>query len=276
MRQGILFSIGASCALAAGLLVGVTTPATAAEPAVGECLDLPRTSPWYLPFSLGDSVDCEAPHNSEVFHIAEYPADWGAPSTEIERIKDFSFQFEMCPYQTFNTWLESGGVEPPMISTRLYTNAVPPNDAEWEAGSRAVRCVMYAISGPFGKDLPTAWTGTFFEKVEASGWKEFALCTRKGKPKSGKDLAPFRCRKNNQWVGVARIFDVKGTAGNPYPGPQVQRNADRACVKAVRGFTTGKKVKPYAWLEPKDMWDEGFREAVCYVPLKNWNGTAAN
>ena len=66
----------ASLALAAGLLVGVSAPAYA-DPALGDCLDMPVGVSPFDPLVTGTSVDCEAPHNGEVFGLGDYPADPG-------------------------------------------------------------------------------------------------------------------------------------------------------------------------------------------------------
>ena len=265
-------SILAAASLAAGLLVGAA-PAYAAQPAVGDCLDLPVTAKWFDNFVIGTLVDCEAPHNSEVFHLGAYPDDWGAPSTEKERIGDYGqFTSRLCPYTTLNAYLEAGGLEPKMILDRFYTTAVPPTDEAWEAGDRTVQCVVYALSGPWGKDKPTAWTGTIPERVLAEGWKPFALCS-KAMPKSGTDSGnpPFRCTKPSQWIAIGRATNLTGAAGRPFPGQQIQAQADRRCAKEAKGFIKG-KAKAFAAVESQEMWEQGIREAVCYIPLQNWNG----
>lgn len=283
------------CALAAGVSLGLISPgafasssedariaalleaSNAGSPTVGECLDLPLSARWDDAFAVGETVQCETSHNSEVFFLGTYPEDWGAPSSERKKISDFSFTFQACPnpFQTLDTYLQVGGAATPSIPTRFFPKAAPPTDEEWQAGSRAVRCIVHALSGPIGKEAPTSWNNTLPEKVKASGWKEFAKCTQKGKPKSGVDNPGFRCKSNNQWVGLARVFELKGKAGKPFPGAQVQKAANRACLSAVQGLTKGKKVVPFAAVESKQIWDEGFREAVCYVPLSQWNGKPA-
>jgi len=264
-------SLVASLALGAGLLLGVSAPAYAA-PAVGECLDMPVGVSPFDPLVTGTSVDCDAPHNGEVFGLGDYPSDWGKPSQERERLEDFGWIFEVCSFGMLNEYKESAGAPAIMLADRFFIKATAPTDDEWEAGDRIVRCVVMALTGAPGKERLTAWTGSIPDKLtKVAGIKEFARCTP-GLPKSGRDNAIAQCKTAKNWIAVNYAFDLTGTPGNPFPGPAIQKQADAKCAKAAKGFIKGKKVKPFAAVESKQMWDDGNRSAVCYIPLANWNG----
>lgn len=264
-------AIIATLALAAGVLVGAAAPASA-DPAVGECLDMPVGGNPFDPLVTGTPVECAAPHNGEVFGLAAYPADWGKPSESRERLDDFSWLFQVCSFSMLNEYKESAGAPPLMINDRLFVKAGAPTDGEWEAGDRTVRCVVFALAGAPGREKMTAWTGTIPSKLATPvGIREFARCTP-ARPKSGADNTIAVCKSAKSWVGVARVFDLKGTPAKKFPGPAIQKSADAKCAKEARGFTKGKGVKPFGVVEPKQMWDEGIKEAVCYIPLNNWNG----
>ena len=264
----------ASLALAAGLLVGVSAPAYA-DPALGDCLDMPVGVSPFDPLVTGTSVDCEAPHNGEVFGLGDYPADWGKPSQERQRLEDFGWIFEVCPFEMLNMYKESAGAPAIMLADRFFLKAAAPTDAEWEAGDRTVRCVVMALAGAPGQEKLTAWTGSIPDKLTSSaGIKEFARCTP-AQPKSGRDNAIAQCKSAKNWIGVNYAFDLTGTPGNPFPGPAIQKQADAKCAKAAKGFIKGKKVKPFAAVETKQNWDDGIRSALCYIPLNNWNGKGA-
>jgi hypothetical protein len=261
----------ASLALAAGFLVGASAPAYAA-PAVGECLDMPANTNPFDPLVTGTSVDCEAPHNGEVFALAEYPADWGKPSEERERLDDFGWLFATCPFAALDEYKQSAGAPGLMIPDRFFFKAGAPTDAEWEAGDRTVRCIVTALVGAPGREKMTAWTGSIPNLLGTpAGIREFARCTP-GQPKSGRRNAIAACSTAKNWVAVNYAFDLTGSPGKPFPGPAIQKQADAKCVKAIRGFVKGKKVKPFAAVETKRDWDEGLRSAVCYIPFNNWNG----
>lgn len=261
----------ASLALAAGLLVGANAPAHAA-PAVGDCLDMPASTQPFDPLVTGTPVDCAAPHNGEVFGLGAYPDDWGKPSEERERLEDFGWLFQVCTFQMLDQYKQSGGAPGLMIPDRFFFKAGAPSDAEWEAGDRTVRCIVTALAGAVGRERMTAWSGSIPDLLATSaGIREFARCTP-ALPKSGRPNAIARCAVEKNWVAVGYAFDLTATPGNPFPGPAVQKQADAKCVKAVRGFVKGKKVKPFAAVDSKRDWDAGMRSAVCYVPLANWNG----
>ena len=261
----------ASLALAAGLLVGVSAPASAA-PAIGDCLDLPSGGDPFDPLVPGTPADCDASHDGEIYGLGEYPADWGKPSDERERLGSFSWTFEVCPFEMFDQYKQSAGAPGLMIPDRFFIKATAPTDAEWEAGDRTVRCIAFALVGALGKETMTPWTGTIPDKLKTTaGIQEFARCTP-ALPKSGRDNAIAQCKTAKNWIGVNYAFDLTGTPGNPYPGPAIQKQADAKCAKAAKGFIKGKKVKPFAAVETKQNWDDGIRAATCYVPLNNWNG----
>lgn len=262
----------ASVALITGVLVGASASAQAA-PVVDDCVDLPVGGDPFDPYTGGTVVDCEAPHNGEIYGVADYPADWGAPSTEEERIRDFAWQESVCSFQALDEWLTSDGAPLPMIPTRIYNKAAVPSDAEWEAGDRTVRCIAYALTGPYGREKLSVWTGTIPTKMTTSeGVKFFAYCS-KAKPVSGSSKnSPYECRSAKQWVGVGFV-GLKGKPGAKFPGPKLQKSADKQCVTASKGFITG-KVKPLGVVVSKSLWDRGVKEAICYIPLGNWNGKA--
>ena len=257
----------ASLALAAGLLVGVSAPAQAA-PAVGDCVTLPGGDP-FDPLKAGTVVDCETSHNGEVFSVGEYPADWGKPSDEADRMRDFAWQEEVCPLTALDAWLTSGPL--PSLPLRIYAKPGAPSDAEWEAGDRTIRCLVFALTGPYGKEKLSAWTGTMPDKLTTTdGLKFFATCA-KTKPVSGSDNnAPYVCRSSNQWIAVT-VTQIKGSPGKPYPGPALQKSADSACAAKAKPFLKGKS-KPLGVVVSKFLWDRGLKEALCYIPLNNWNG----
>lgn len=261
----------ASLALAAGVLVGAAAPAYA-DPAVGDCLDMPANSGPFDPLVTGTAVECDAPHNGEVFGLAEYPADWGKPSEEREQLEDFGWVNQVCSFNSLDEWLMESGAPQLSISTRLFLKAGAPSDEAWEAGDRTVQCIVFAMSGPFGRERMTAWSGAMAAKLGTpEGVKFFARCS-KAKPLSGKDNAIYECKSAKQWVGVARVFNLKGTpAGKKFPAPATQKDADAKCAKAAKKFVKG-KAKAFGAVEPRFMWDEGFKEAVCYLPLQSWNG----
>jgi hypothetical protein len=263
-----------AAALAAGLLVGGAASAYA-DPAVGDCLDMPVGGDPFDPLKASTVVDCEAPHNGEVFGLGDYPSDWGKPSDERERLDDFGWLFQTCSFQMLNEYKESAGAEPTMINDRLFIKVSAPSDQAWEAGDRTVQCVVFALAGLPGRERMTAWTGTIPDKMKTSvGLREFARCTP-AKPKSGVDNAIAQCKGAKNWIGVTRVFNLKGTPAAKFPGPAIQKDADARCARAAKGFIKGKKVKPFGAVEPKEMWDDGIKEAVCYIPLKNWNGKGA-
>ena len=261
----------ASLALSAGLLVGASAPAYA-DPAMGECLDMPIGVSPFDPLVAGTSVDCAAPHNGEVFGLGDYPADWGKPSEERERLEDFGWIFGVCSFDMLNAYKESAGAPALMVPDRFFIKATAPTDAEWEAGDRTVRCVVMALAGAPGKERLTAWTGSIPDKLKkVAGIKEFARCTP-ALPKSGRDNAIAQCKTAKNWIAVNYAFDLTGTSSRPFPGPAIQKQADAKCAKAAKGFIKGKKVKPFAAVESKQAWDDGIQSATCYIPLNSWNG----
>ena len=267
-------SLLASLALVAGILVGAHSPAYA-DPAVGDCLDMPVGGDPFDPLVSGTSVDCDAPHDGEVFGLGEYPGDWGKPSAERQRLEDFGWLFQVCSFQMLNEYKESAGAAPIMVNDRFFIKAGAPSDAAWEAGDRTVQCIVFTLAGPAGRERMTAWTGSIPDKLKTSaGIREFARCTP-AKPKSGTDNAIAQCIGAKNWIGVTRVFELKGTPAAKFPGPAIQKDADTKCAKAAKGFIKGKKVVPFGAVESQQAWNDGIKEAVCYIPLNNWNGKGA-
>ena len=259
-----------SVALMAAVLVGASAPAYA-DPAVGECLDMPVGGDPFDPLVTGTPVECAAPHNGEVFGLAEYPDGWAKPSEE-PMIRDGAWQEEVCPLDELDAWLVPGSL--PSLPLRILTKVGVPSDAAWEEGDRTVRCVAFALTGPYGKEKMSAWTGTIPDKLTTTdGLKFFATCA-KAKPVSGSDdNAPYVCKTKKQWIAVT-VAPIKGKPGKPYPGGALQKSADRACTKAAKPFIEG-KAKPLGIVVSKFLWDLGLKEAHCYIPLNSWNGKSA-
>lgn len=84
--------------------------------------------------SAVEAIDCTQPHNSEVFHIAAYPAEAGVdfPGEQIL----ITFAEERCK----PAFLEYVGVD--YNSSLLEIRPLLPSAASWRDGDREVVCIL--------------------------------------------------------------------------------------------------------------------------------------
>lgn len=80
-------------------------------------------------------VPCEAPHDSEVFHLVDYPDDGsGFPGQEALN----TFADEQCQGQAFTDYVGRVWAE-----SRFFTSQLTPTEGSWEQGDREVVCLLY-------------------------------------------------------------------------------------------------------------------------------------
>jgi hypothetical protein len=255
----------ASILLGAGTLVGGATTSQAAEsePQVNDCLTIEDGRFWE-PDTLAAIVECDTPHNAEVYAVVAYPADAGAPSTIRDQIWDL-FGGE-CNQGPALAWL--GAPQSTQIPLRLYTIPRLPTDAEWEAGARWVACTASRPgSGPSGvatisQTLPELYASTTLQ--------DWVNCI-KGAPSSGKWLPWTACTSKSKWLVVQGV-QVKGKVTGNYP-KDLQAKANALCAKEAKPYLKkGAKTKPVAGLGPKKDFPQGDPFADCFIAFADWNG----
>lgn len=265
MRYPRVLAIASSALIAAASLTvaGGSAHADGAEPAVDSCLEIPRDKGYeaYGPFAI---VDCDEPHNAQVFEVAKYPSDLGAPSTIVDRV--YELFGSTCNYGNYVSWLGANKLSLPI---KGFTIPRLPTDEQWEAGARWVAC---SASIPDAKGTLTRLEGNLPDVYAASPVEDWLLCLS-STPKSGvwNKVAP--CTAKAKWLVLSGI-QVKGKIGKDYPR-DMQAKADALCAKNAKPFLKkGAKSKAVAGLGPKADFPDGNPFGDCFILKADWNGKA--
>ncbi|MGA0092397.1 MAG: septum formation family protein [Candidatus Nanopelagicales bacterium] len=250
----------ASFGLLMPALVGSPAQAEELPPDVGDCL---MVDDAYSPTSPYAVVDCAETHNSEIYEIAAYPTNMGAPSTlsdeELSAIED------ECSFEAFDEWLGAEIYLPLKIWSWLIT---VPTDDEWADGNRDVLCRTIR---PTPEYEALNYRGAIPELFAAGPVLEWLSCSAKT-PKSGKDNLTAACTSKSKWLllGGAR---VKGKVTSKYP-KDLQSAADKACKKLTKRFGN-KGTKGTAALLSKRNVSNEWIYTECFIFVKDWNGKVA-
>lgn len=262
-RLRTLLALLAAASLAGTISIGAASVAraTAVAPAVGDCLalDLQRVGSATEPVMF---VSCSSKHASEVFAVAAYPANAGAPSTIADRVWElFGSQ---CSSAVLAQWIKGFPVN---MATAISRNFTLPSDDQWRAGARWVLCRTIRLGSSLS---PISYAGALpklFASTPLLGW---LLCT-KNKPMTARWNVSAPCSSGSVWLNIGGV-DIVGQAGNPYPGA-LQKEADGKCAKAAKPvLAKGSPVLPVAALAPKEDFVNGSPFAECFIPVKEWNG----
>jgi hypothetical protein len=247
----------ASLGLLAPALAGSAANAEEVPPEVGDCLMVDDAFSPTSPYSV---VDCAETHNSEIYEIAAYPSNMGAPSTLSD--EEFSAIEDECSFQAFDEWLGAEVYLPMKLWSWLIT--VPTDDA-WAAGNRDVMCRTLR---PTPSYEALNYRGAIPELLAAGPVLDWLSCSSKA-PKSGKDNLTAACTSKSKWLLLGGE-QVKGKVTSKYP-KDLQAAADKACKKLVAKYGN-KGTKGSAALLTKRNVSNEWIYAECFIPLKDWNG----
>ena len=259
-----------------GALVLLTTSALFAWPVSG--LSSSRPDP-NLAFDAPDGscltwsadnvmnkVDCTAQHLFEIAGSADitakYPISAGFPTAaQWQQIS----QDYCAPIAT--TFL-AGKLNP---TGKYSPGALKPNEQQWAAGKRTLRCGLQAV-GPGGKVLPT--TGSA-KTADQSAVYDVGTCLGiNGKAVSD----PVPCSQAHAYE-IVGIIDVSILAQGKYPDEKTQNDLlYPACVKAAsdytRNFDLTKNGLTVTWDTLKQAsWDVGSHRVNCKVGAKLPDGS---
>ena len=260
-----LLAIVSSALVAAASLtvVGGSARADDSQPTADSCLEIPRDQGYdaYGPFEV---VDCETPHNAQVFEVAKYPPDLGAPSTVVDRV--YELFGSTCNYGNYVSWL---GADKLSLPIKGFTVPRLPTDEQWEAGARWVAC---SASIPDAKGTLMSLEGDLPDLFAATPVEDWLLCVN-STPKSGQWNRLVSCTAKAKWLVISGV-QVKGKIGKDYPR-DMQAKADALCAKKGKPFLkNGAKSKAVAGLGPKSDFPDGNPFADCFIVKADWNGKA--
>jgi hypothetical protein len=255
-RLGIIAAVSLSL-IAPTLVSGSSQADEPPPPMVGDCLQVDDAFAPTSPYAV---VDCAETHNSEVYDIAPYPTDMGAPSTlsedELNRVG------EECSFEAFDEWI---GQEI-RVPIRVWDFLVSlPSDDQWTAGNRDVLCRTVRPTPQYDA---LNYRGAIPDLIASTPILEWLSCMTKA-PKSGKDNATTACVSKSNWLLLGGAV-VKGKVTSKYP-KDLQSAADKACMKFTKRY--GKKgTTGVAALLSKRNVSTGSVFTECFIPVKSWNG----
>jgi hypothetical protein len=104
---------------------------------VGDCYQDPDETEFVTELTL---VDCDAPHDNEIYAFGLYPADDGAPFPDEETLDEFTDEY--CT-EVFEEYV---GIA--YEDSIYYITYLQPTESSWEDGDREVVCILYDQDGP--------------------------------------------------------------------------------------------------------------------------------
>jgi Septum formation len=117
---------------------GTSTTTAAGEPVavdrieVGTCFN-DASDEGTLEYTDLPVVDCEEPHDNEVYHLFDAPGGAGYPGDQ-----EIATVTEQGCLGAFDAY-----VGKPYTESSLLILPIPPTEASWEAGDREVVCAVY-------------------------------------------------------------------------------------------------------------------------------------
>ncbi|MFM8774605.1 MAG: septum formation family protein, partial [Actinomycetota bacterium] len=245
---------------------------TAPRAAKGDCLSVTDITSVT---SAAESVACSQSHNAEIFRIGTAPDSTGLPSQAFVTAQQLN---TMCTASEATTALAEAldhlGIKGATIPTRMYLSVLLPTDAQWNAGTRTVQCIV-GVTSDNADGLATAqsWTGAAAQKTasEGAGWLLACLAAA---PSTGTTLPTQSCTPTS-WTLVDGGTSVTGSAASPYPGATLQAAADDVCRPIAESWTAPAKragLQFSAVLPPEDAWSAGVHVTSCWIPFSSWDG----
>lgn len=102
---------------------------------VGDCFDDPPGATDVV--NNVDLVDCDSPHDNEMYAVVEYPNEGGYPGDD--EVREFADETCIREFETF--------VGFDYLQSELDLGYFWPTDESWDAGDRAVQCFVYELDG---------------------------------------------------------------------------------------------------------------------------------
>lgn len=103
---------------------------------VGDCYQEPDATEFVTELRL---VDCDEPHDNEIYAFGQYPADDNDEFPTDEELDDFSNEFCTEAFEEY--------VGIPYADSLYFITYLQPTEESWEDGDREVVCILYDQDG---------------------------------------------------------------------------------------------------------------------------------
>lgn len=264
-HPGVLVSALAVLALLAGCaqqVPGTPRPVSpTASPGSGS--SSPRL-PASGPIGLGDClavtgfrvVSCAEPHELEVFHLTDLPADlsgsYPTPATLLPRLEP-RCRAELPRYVA----------SPDVDASRLREFVYWPSRPSWQAGERWALCAVVEI-GP--DDQPLRRSGALAAALR-DGLGALQACSRDS-PSQGR-LHVVPCSEAHRGEAVPGVLTLGRPSEPAMSAEQANTAAEPHCRRAIDAFVGAPGDQMglrYSWRYPlPQSWPNGYTTVVCYA-----------
>jgi Septum formation len=247
---------------------GKASVATAGKPHKGDCWQATfKDVDGYANWDGPPPVSCTEPHQLYTF---------GVPTLENpHKGKLFDkngFEFQAIDNDAFFTCENAENTVLSRVSpdvVRIYFLDILPDESQWDAGARWVRCdvgvfaVGSSVAHPAFESLPSS--ETLYDSLR-DGPDQFDFCVNdpgglgKDGPK-GSNAIYADCRYSPEWKLQAYQYITTG-ADNTYPN-EAQMKAQYA-ISCQHAFADAKHLT-YAYYPSRSDWDGGDQELECWL-----------
>lgn len=265
LRTSVIAMTAAGVGIASVLVVPPVVQADT-TPQVGDCYNYSAKEAGQR-VTTSPKVDCSTRHRGETFFVGTVAGNF-PPPRKVNVKAATREALRNCTPERMNAYL---GITDNM-PTRFEITAHFPNQTDWAAGARWVRCDLTLRQGTSTE----TWSGPAPQRVASTPRASFNFCT----PSVGYLAWPDPLRTKaqrcttpkKQWILVAE--KSLGKAGARYPGANSMNRRAMAKCKPLRntypgGLPTARRGWFYVYPTAAG-WARGQRDALCWVPLKQY------
>jgi len=201
-------------------------------------------------------VDCAAPHELEVFHVTDLPADlsgtYPTPATLLPRLEP------RC-----RSALPRYVGSPDVDASRLREFVYWPSEQSWKAGQRWALCAVVEIGSD---DQPLRRTGALGGALRG-GLGALQACA-KDSPSQGV-LRVVPCSEAHRGEAVPGVLTLGLPTDPPVSAEKANAAAEPHCRRVIDAFlgAPGDQMGlRYSWRYPlPQSWPNGYTTVVCYA-----------
>ena len=238
------------------------------KPSTGDCWQASFTDvDGYANWGSRSPVSCSVPHQLYTFGVHDLKY---VHKGKLFDKNDFAYEaIEDDAYSTCEDAENTVLSRVDDIVARIYFLDILPEEAQWNAGARWVRCdvgvfaVGCSVAHP-SFESPPASEDLYTSLRDGSGQFDFCVNDPGGLGKSGpkgSNAVYADCRDNPEWR-LQAYQDITTGKDNTFPTPAEMKAQD--AISCEHAFADATHIT-YAYYPSKSDWDGGDQELECWV-----------